>query len=408
MPTPTLSTPLNDPVFADLHLHGWGSAYQTELDKLGFPGNTSRDFSKHLLSVTLSESAGEAAMRLDVELHDNTRQHHPSFLTPLTVGTDLHLYGYGINYFLGGTRNEKPSRFFRGNVYKARKSTRAGSRTRLYTAYDPATYLARTEAPLVYVDKTFTEIFKDVCAKYGFQYDDAIETTAKLGKIVMGPGWTLWRLFQECTKRTYDKTGLTYYVRSIPNKGRTINLRNFGDWEGEGKGITWRITDGRQGTLLDHDIEDDAEHIATRIIITQEEYDDEGEFKAHKQIRQGIVIGGIREAFGDLLKILSPDSSLTPVYDEDDNDWSQIDQQLTLQMEQALANYGRTRKKATLRNIYLPGLRRGDRITSGVAGTEMQHGWIVDAVATTWEASGATQTIEVVKHQSDSSVQVGG
>lgn len=402
----TVASALNGPSFVDIQLHGRGSAYQRDLDKKGFP-LASRNFSNHIVSATLTESAGEAAVRLDVDLFDDARGGKASGLTPLTVGTELHLYGYLIDYFLGGGRTAKPHRLFRGQVFKSDKHTDGESRTRSFTAYDPATYLARTEAPRVYVDKSFTFIFRDICAAFGFDTGFVAETGVPLGKIIMGPGWTLWRLMQECTKRHYDKTGLTFYVRSVPNKSRALDLLNFGNWKGQGTGITWHITDGAFGSLTDHTVSDSAEELATRIVMVQEQYDEEGEFKAQKVLRQGIVIGELRETFGDLVKLISPDSSLTPTYNASDPEWTKIDKTMAQQMKQELANYGRTRKTATVRSIYIPGIRRGDRIVTGVAGDDMQDGWIIDAVTTEWSQAGATQTIDIVKHQADSSVGVG-
>lgn len=403
----SVAAALNGPSFVDIQLHGRGSAYQRDLDRQGFV-LASRNFSTHIINATLTESAGEAAVRLDVDLFDDARGGKASGLTPLTVGTELHLYGYGIDYFLGGGRTAVPHRLFRGQVYKADKATEGQSRTRSFTAYDPATYLARTEAPRVYIDKSFTFIFRDICKAFGFDTGFVAETKTPLGKIIMGPGWSLWRLFQECVRRHYDKTGLTFYVRSVPNKSRSLDLLNFGNWKGQGTGITWRITDGAYGSMTNHNISDSAEELATRIVMVQEEYDEEGEFKANKILRQGVVLGGLRETFGDLVKLVSPDSSLTPIYNESDPEWTKIDKTMAQQMKQMLANYGRTHQTATVRTLYIPGIRRGDRIVTGVAGDEMQDGWIIDQVSTEWSQAGASQTIDLVKHQSDSSVGVGG
>lgn len=376
----TVASPLNDPALTDISLHGWGSAYKRRLEALGFPSNTSRDYTGFVESLTLTESAGEAAMRLEASLSDPGIPGKPSPLTPLTVGTDVHLYGYKLNYFLGGARTPKKERIFRGQVYVGDKDVDGAKRDRSITAYDPATFLARTEGVLVYHGSTMTEIVKDVAAKFGFKLGIVVDTKVKVGKIIMGPGWTLWGLIQEAAKRTYNLTGRTYYVRSVPNKSRSLDLLNFGDWQGEGTGITWRITDGYQGSMLAHSLRDSAEDLATRFLITQEVYDDEGEFKNINVMRQGIVIGELREVFGDLVKIMSPDSSLSDVANPSDPEWNQAVQVMAVQMKQALANYGRTKKTASVRSLYIPGIRRGDRISTGIQGDiDKQTGWIVDS-----------------------------
>lgn len=404
-----VGTALNSPDLHDISLHGWGSAYKRKLEAAGFPSNTSRDFTGFVESVQLTESAGEAAMQMDVQLSDPGIPGKPSVLTPLTVGTHVHLYGYRLDYFLGGNRSPKKERIFRGQVYEADKDVDGPTRTRSLSVYDAATFLARTEAILVYNGATMTQIVQDVAKKYGFKLGVVVDTKVKVGKIIMGPGWTLWRLIQEAARRTYNLTGRSYYVRSRPNVSRSLDLLNFGDWQGEGTGITWRITDGYQGSMLSHSLRDSAQDLATRFLITQEKYDDEGEFKNTNIMRQGIVIGELREVFGDLVKIMSPDSSLSDVANPDDPEWNQAEQVMGVQMRQAMANYGRTKKTATVRSLYIPGLRRGDRISTGVQGDvlDKQTGWIVDSVSTSWGASGAGQTIELVKYQADSSVGVG-
>lgn len=405
----TPAQPLNHPILTDVSLHGWGSAYRRQLEAAGFPSNTSRDYSGFVQDIVLTESAGEAAMRMNFTLLDTGRPGKLSPITPLTVGTDVHLYGYVLNYFYGGARSKGKQRIFRGQVYQSDKVVDGASRSRTFVAYDPATFLARTEAILVYNGSTMTEIVRDIATKFGFDLGIVADTKVPVGKIIMGPGWSLWRLIQEAARRTYDMTGRSYYVRSRPDRSRAFDLLNFGDWQGEGTGITWRITDGHQGSMLSHSLRDSAEELATRILITQEVYDGEGEFKNINVLKQGVVTGSLRDTFGDLVKIMAPDSSLSYVADENANDWTQAVQVMDVQMRQALANYGRTRKTATVSNFYIPGIRRGDRIVTGVTTGDIdtQVGWIVDSVATTWEATGATQSIELVRYQSDSSVGVG-
>lgn len=406
-PTQTVATPLNLPIWADVQLHGVGSVYPRDLAARGFNAGVSRDYSAFIESVKLSESAGESAMKMEVTLRDaKLAGSAHSVLTALTVGTDLHLYGYTLNPFLGGSRSTEKVRLFRGLVFQSNLNANASTSSRTYTAYDSATYLARNEAALVFHNPTYTQVFRQVCAKFGFTPGYVAETGVGLGKIIMGPGWTLWRLFQECGRRHYDKTGRSFYVRSRPNSSRSLDLLNFGDFQGEGTGITWHVGDGTRGTLTDYSYTDSAEELATRLIVMREEYDDNGNFKKFVKHRQGIVIGELRDTFGDLLKLLEPDSSLDPVK-TGTPEWAKIDAQLGTQVKQGLANYGRTKKTATLTNVYIPGIRRGDRITAGVGSTR-QVGWVVDSVATVWTATGVTQTIEIIQNPFDSSVGVTG
>lgn len=403
-----VATPLNGNALTEVHVHARGSIYKKDLAKLGF-ADMSRNYSPHLVGLTISESAAEAAQVMVADFMDDARPDKPSGLTPLTIGSEMHVYGYKLNYFMGGGRGASPERLFRGLCYKTDTQTSGTERTRSFIAYDDATYLARTEAPRVYIDKSFVYIFKDICRAFGFKANvGVVDTRVKLGKIIMGPGWSLWRLIQECQKRHYDKTGLTLFVRGS-GRDRQLDLLSFGHWRGEGTGITWRIMDGKTGSLISHSTSETFEEGATRVIMIQEEYDDAGEFKSNKILLEKVITGPLRDTFGDLVKIISPNSSLTPLYDENSSlpEWGKIDSAMKQQMRQEAANVGRTHRTATMTNVYIPGIRRGDRIDAGPHGNVMESGWIVDGVSTTWGPAGATQTLDVVKHQADSSIGVG-
>ena len=394
-------TSLNSPRWLGLQLVAYDSAYRTALEAKGFPKSARYDVSLYIQNIELRESAGEAAMQLSVTLEDPSRRTVRHKLQALTVGSVFRFYGPAANYYVGGSLRAHQLLFL-GRTWAADVTTDAKSKTRSYTVYDNASYLARHEGVEVYLDKTFTEIVADVARKYGYSTWIMTDTKVKVGKIVMGSGWTFWDLFKEAAARTFEKTGRAYHVRSDPAK-KGLDLLEFGR-----TGFTWAVGDGPQGSLLSHTYTDSAEDLATRVLVIQEEYDEEGEFKANRRLHQGLVMGDLRDTFGDILKIQNPDASLTYAYNPDDHEWAQITKAIREQVKQQLKNLGRTKQKATLHSLYIPGIRVGDRINAGTtvgsSADPVQNNWIVDSVRTTWEPTGPSQDIDIVRSAADSAM----
>lgn len=389
---------INDPEWKKFRLVTEGSAYKQRFAQQGlfFPP---LDVTPYVEAMSLTEQAGEAAQVLEFTVSDVTRRGEVNPLQGITVGSNVRLTGPIANPYLGQSLmpNEK---LFNGLIYKSNRSHGPNGATRTFRAYDPCTYFARTEDTEVFVGKTMSYVFRQMLSKHGFTNFWLASTGIKTGKIIMGPGWTVHRLFLELGKRTFDSTGRAYHVRSNPTRLRGADLYTFG---GEDR-VTWNVIDGLNGALTQYDYEDSAENLRTHVIITQEEYDEDGEFKALKKQREGFVIGELREVFGDLIKLVAPDSTLMEKWGSRPN-WWQIDQSLQQQMRQELANVGTTAQSATLKSLYIPGIRVGDRINAGTnVGEVRQNGWIVESVQTTWASTGVSQDIAIIAKPRDSAL----
>jgi len=389
---------INDPEWKKFRLVTEGSAYKARLGSAGV-SFAPLDVTPYVDSMSLTEQAGEAAQVLEFSVVDTTRRGEVNPLQGITVGTHVRLTGPIANPYLGQSLmpNEK---LFNGLIFKAGRSHGPNGATRTFRAYDPCTYFSRTEDTQVFVGKTFTAVFLDMLARHNFTNFVTVSTGIKTGKIIMGPGWTVHRLFLELGKRTFDSTGRAYHVRSNPTRLRGADLLTFGGSDR----VTWNVIDGLNGALTQYDYEDSAENVRTHVIIVQEEYDEDGEFKALKKQREGYVTGELREVFGDLIKLVAPDSTLMEKWGSRPN-WWQIDQSLKDQMAQELANVGTTAQSATLKSLYIPGIRVGDRINAGTnVGEQRQNGWIVESVQTTWQGTGVGQDIGIIAKPRDSAL----
>ncbi len=390
---------INDPEWRKFRLVTEGSAYKRRFAAAGlfFPP---LDVTRYVTDMRLTEAAGEAAQTLTFSVADVTRRGEVNPLQGITVGSAVRLTGPIANPYLGQSLMED-QQLFRGLIYRMTREHDHQGAIRTYYAYDPCTYFARTEDTLVFVGRPMHDIFADVLTKHGFSTFVIANTDVKTGKIIMGPGWTLHRLFLELGKRTFDASGKAFHVRSNPVRVRGADLLSFGGLDRVG----WNIIDGLNGALQGYSYEDSAENLRTHVKIIQEEYDEDGEFKAQKKVREGFVIGELQEVFGDLVKLVNPDSTLMERYGSSPN-WYQIDEALKKQMKQELENVGTTAQSATIRSLYIPGIRVGDRAQSAGTnvGEDRQYGWIVESVETVWSDTGVKQTIAIIAKARDSAL----
>lgn len=115
--------------------------------------------------------------------------------------------------------SEDGAELFRGIIMK-QVSTQ--EQTLTITAYDNAIYLSNNKDSFTYTKKTLTEVFVDVCSRYGISRG---ETAAVLYKIptLTGRSTTIYDLLCNAMSQTYKATGERYYI--VSKKGQLHLLR---------------------------------------------------------------------------------------------------------------------------------------------------------------------------------------
>lgn len=86
-----------------------------------------------------------------------------------------------------------------------------GQIERIITGYDICKYFANNEEDLVFVNKTLSQIVREICTQFGVPIGTIAVTTELLGNVI-ARGFTLWDTIQEAVQRHADLTGEVFYV----------------------------------------------------------------------------------------------------------------------------------------------------------------------------------------------------
>lgn len=112
---------------------------------------------------------------------------------------------------------EDGEELFRGIIMQ---QTRGENRNLNVIAYDNAIYLANNKGSFNYKKKTATQIFLDVCKRFGISRGEVAQTTYKIPKLV-NVNTTIFDILTNALSKTYTANGERYYILS--QKGQ-LNL----------------------------------------------------------------------------------------------------------------------------------------------------------------------------------------
>lgn len=114
---------------------------------------------------------------------------------------------------------EDGEELFRGIIMT---QDRTQNRELSVTAYDNAIYLSANKGSFKYSKKTATQIFLDVCKRYGISRGQVAQTTYKIPSLV-DVNTTIYDILINALSKTYIATGERYYI--ISKKGQLHLLR---------------------------------------------------------------------------------------------------------------------------------------------------------------------------------------
>ena len=112
---------------------------------------------------------------------------------------------------------EDSEELFRGIIMQ---QTRGDDRNLNIIAYDNAIYLANNKGSFNYKKKTATQIFLDVCKRFGISRGEVAQTTYKIPNLV-NVNTTIYDILTNALSKTYTANGERYYILS--QKGQ-LNL----------------------------------------------------------------------------------------------------------------------------------------------------------------------------------------
>lgn len=159
-----------------------------------------------------------------------------------------------------------------------------------FKAYDLGIYLSNNRDTFCYEGKTATEIFKDVCTRFGIPYGTAAATKTIIEDLTK-PKTTGWDAIADALSLEYDNTGDKFYVFAEKDE---LHLKRRTDAY-----LQWVLEVGEN--LVNYSYTVSLERIKTRIkllskegTVLAQEQDDEAEMK-----------------YGSFQDVETPDESLT-------------------------------------------------------------------------------------------------
>lgn len=164
------------------------------------------------------------------------------------------------------------------------------SKTAEYKAYDLGIYLSNNKDTFVYENKTATDVFKDVCSRFGIPVGGAAQTSHIIPDLTKKKT-TGWDAIEDALSLDYDNTGAKHYV--FAEKGQLFlkkRLENVLQWVLE---TDTNITNYRYSKSI--------ENVRTRIKL----YSKEGTVIAQEQDTS------LEKKIGIFQEVDTPDESLT-------------------------------------------------------------------------------------------------
>lgn len=144
---------------------------------------------------------GSSGRSVVVKLLDDDGYHHAR------SGIDVE---EGYNCLINCNGNE----IFRGIIMK---SNQQDNKIMSFTAYDNGIYFANNKDTFCYTNKTASEIFTDVCTRFGFEVGTVAKTYYKIPELIK-KRTTGWDVICDAMSLEYDATGIRHYVTSSKGK----------------------------------------------------------------------------------------------------------------------------------------------------------------------------------------------
>lgn len=165
------------------------------------------DISDLVTKVVWSGRKNSAARSLKLDLLDD-----PTLGESNRANVDV----YSGNHIIF---TEDGSELFRGIIMRQERDQ---DRLLTITAYDNAIYLANNKDSFNYVKKTLTQIFLDVCKRFGISRGTTAQTTYKI-PVIVEVNTTIYDVLCNAMSKTYQATGERFYI--ISKKGQLHLLR---------------------------------------------------------------------------------------------------------------------------------------------------------------------------------------
>ena len=118
------------------------------------------------------------------------------------------------------------SELFRGVIFKVERDARGRDSL---TAYDTSIYLAKNSVNVKFVDKTASQIIKELCARFGIPIGPVADTAHVIPRLIMR-GKTLYDVFITALTMTQKVTGKRFMLANVKGKLLLNEVRPAKEW----------------------------------------------------------------------------------------------------------------------------------------------------------------------------------
>jgi len=146
---------------------------------------------------------------------------------------------------------------FRGIVTKSNQNNK---KVMSFVAHDNGIYFANNKDTFCYTNKRASDIFLDVCNRFGFEVHDVADTEYVIPELIK-KRTTAWDVICDAMSQEYKATGIRHYVLSHEGKVSMITRRE--------SILQWVLETGRNITSYSYD--KSIENVRTRIRLLSEE-----------------------------------------------------------------------------------------------------------------------------------------
>lgn len=160
-----------------------------------------KEISQLVESITWSGRRGSPTRTLKFTLLDDDGYKHARSEIDIESG-------YHCIFSYNGTE------LFRGMIMR---QTASYKKTADYIAYDMGIYLSNNKDTFVYENKTATDVFKDVCSRFGIPVGSAAQTSYTIPDLTKKKT-TGWDAIEDALSLDYENTGAKHYVYSEGGK----------------------------------------------------------------------------------------------------------------------------------------------------------------------------------------------
>jgi hypothetical protein len=172
------------------------------------------DITNLIESITWSGRTGAAFRTLTVSLLDDNGHNHARAEIDVTQGNQC-IFSYN------------GAELFRGMLFTQKQGL---NKKLSFTAYDNGVRLKDNKDTFSYTDITVSEIFADVCKRFGLSYSDEAQTTYRIPELIKSKT-TAWDVLADALSQDYKVTGVRKFIKS--KKGvlkLTTRRENITQW----------------------------------------------------------------------------------------------------------------------------------------------------------------------------------